>query len=306
MMNNRLVLVGVLCALGAAAANGLVGVFSKLSMNLQLDYAHIAFYKCFLGFLITLALCLSNKKHMTALKTCIKSPLPILICAFFGVFILYFFETSAYSHMKVSEVVLILMVGSTVASVSLSYYFLQEKTTAKTLFSLVLSFVGIYLIYGNNSVFSIKGAVLAFVSGIGYGSYLVVTRYFKIKSTLAYLCALFGFGCMYLILPLLYMGDIIMPSVQAFPYLLFLAVVPTIGGFYMTTKALEYLESSRVQLLELSEPVFALVFAFVILAEFLTLQQAVASSLIIFSLYLPEVNFRSLMASIRLNTSNKT
>ena len=45
--------------------------------------------------------------------------------------------------------------------------------------------------------------------------------------------------------------------------LLALAALPTILGFFCTTKAIEYLKPSQVQALELTEPLFAALLGFV-------------------------------------------
>ncbi|MNH23333.1 EamA-like transporter family protein [compost metagenome] len=60
------------------------------------------------------------------------------------------------------------------------------------------------------------------------------------------------------------MGEL---SPLAIAALLALATLPTILGFFCTTKAIEYLKPSQVQALELTEPLFAALLAFVALNE---------------------------------------
>ncbi|WP_207855510.1 DMT family transporter, partial [Pseudomonas sp. 79_C] len=59
-------------------------------------------------------------------------------------------------------------------------------------------------------------------------------------------------------------GELSLAAVMA---LLALAALPTILGFFCTTKAIEYLKPSQVQALELTEPLFAALLAFMILNE---------------------------------------
>jgi drug/metabolite transporter (DMT)-like permease len=52
--------------------------------------------------------------------------------------------------------------------------------------------------------------------------------------------------------------------------LIWLAVVPSVLGFYCTTKAVDLLPPAKVQILELTEPVFTAVFAGLLLGEHLS------------------------------------
>lgn len=76
------------------------------------------------------------------------------------------------------------------------------------------------------------------------------------------------FGSLYLLMPAAADGFVIGKlSPMAIAALLALATLPTILGFFCTTKAIEYLKPSQVQALELTEPLFAALLAFVALNE---------------------------------------
>ena len=76
------------------------------------------------------------------------------------------------------------------------------------------------------------------------------------------------FGSLYLLMPAAADGFVIGElSPVAIAALLALAALPTILGFFCTTKAIEYLKPSQVQALELTEPLFAALLAFVVLNE---------------------------------------
>lgn len=70
------------------------------------------------------------------------------------------------------------------------------------------------------------------------------------------------------------------------PYLLALALLPTLLGFYCTTKALHYMSASKVQVTELSEPIFATVLAWLFLQEIPTSSFAVGTIFILIGLLL--------------------
>jgi drug/metabolite transporter (DMT)-like permease len=67
--------------------------------------------------------------------------------------------------------------------------------------------------------------------------------------------------------------------------MILLALLPTIGGFLCTTKALTLLSSESVQLMESSEPVFVLMFSFVFLKQTIFFWQIVGGCLLIASIY---------------------
>jgi drug/metabolite transporter (DMT)-like permease len=75
------------------------------------------------------------------------------------------------------------------------------------------------------------------------------------------------------------------PSLDGVWALVGLAVVPTILGYYFTTLAVSYVEASRVQLYELSEPLFAVVLAALVLGEAVSGPQMVGGAFIISSIF---------------------
>ena len=291
MGTKKIILIGSFFALAAAAVNGSVGVFVRNLFDMGFDYYQVSFYKCTLAFFILLGICLCNANMRKELRDILAKPLPVIVCAFFGLFLLYFFETSAYRFMKVSEVVLILMVGSVLTTTALSFVLLRDKIGLTGVLAFILAMIGIFLLTDVGGNVSLSGGAIAFIAGVGYGGFLVLSRYFKIKATMPYLCVLFMFGSLYLMVPYLLYSKPTVPNPQATFDLFILAVFPTIFGFYFTTKALEYISSNKAQLIELTEPLFALMFAMVFLHEYLTSLQLAAMGLIIFALYVSESQY---------------
>ena len=132
---------------------------------------------------------------------------------------------------------------------------------------------------------------------MGYACFLVLTKRLNIGGGLIPVCALLVFGVIYLFIPFAIQG-VVAPSSEALPYLLMLAILPTIGGFWCTTKSLTLIESQSVQLIELSEPIFALLIGFIFLGQMVTGAQMLGGALIMASIivheYLPmEAMFKS-------------
>lgn len=171
----------------------------------------------------------------------------------------------------------------------------------KELVSVVLSIIGLSLIFsydlGGNSL---SGLLNAVISGVGYGAFLVLSKRYNIGSCIVTLTSLMMFGTLYL-----FIYWVISPSdislgliVESSVYLMILAILPTIGGFYCTIKALSLIKSESVQLIELSEPVFAIVFSFLFLSQVMTLSQALGGVIIITAILVHEVEFKFLKRAL--------
>jgi drug/metabolite transporter (DMT)-like permease len=106
------------------------------------------------------------------------------------------------------------------------------------------------------------------MAGSGYGAFSVAMKRMGVSGGLHFTRQLLFFGSLYLLMPAaadgFAMGEL---SPLAIAALLALATLPTILGFFCTTKAIEYLKPSQVQALELTEPLFAALLAFVALNE---------------------------------------
>lgn len=280
-------LTGMLLAIAAAMLNASIGVFSKSVFD-QLSPSAVSFYKCLIAFLLLSCIVFASRDMRAKVGQLRKSWWKIAICALLGIFVLYFFETSAYKYDLVPVVVFILLGSSAVATFFFSSILLKEKKRAAQYVGFALSLVGlaIMFVYGNRYTFSL-GSVLAAIAGIGYGLFLVLTKRFRLEGGLDLVWYLMGFGMIYLFVPFA-AGGLVLPTVSSLPVLLALAVLPTIGGFYCTTKALNFLEASKVQLFELTEPVFATVFAFFFLGELVRGAEWVGCVLILAAIYIAE------------------
>ncbi|MBV9575356.1 MAG: DMT family transporter [Gammaproteobacteria bacterium] len=278
-------------ALLAAFCNASIGVFSKNIFNMGMSPSQVAFYKCLIAFLLLSLIHICDKNGLQKLKQLKASWLNIAICAFFGIFTLYFFETVAYSYATVSVVVFSLLGTSSITTFLMSYFLLKEKMTFFNILSFLLCLMGLFYIFNMHDIhlFS-KGNILAMIAGAGYGLFLSLTKKLNVTtSNFAFLWWFIGFGTLYLFLPFLFSHPS-MPSISTLPSLMLLSLVPTIGGYYCTAKALASGSASKVQLFELTEPIFASLLGFVFVGELLKGQQLVGAALILFAIYLSSQN----------------
>lgn len=264
---------GIGFALVAAALNGSIGIFSKILIKNGLSIEDIAFLKTFAAFLI-LSLFLF-KMNLQRQKSLVLSDAKISntklffrigLCAFLGVFVLFFFETNAYKFGYASNVVVILMASAAISALVFGKILLNEDLKFSAIIGTFLAVMGIFIISWS------KGAnflliINATIAGSGYGIFSVLIQRFGFKGGLVLTRALMFFASIYLFLPFLAQLHKIDTSLIIILNLLALALLPTIVGFYCTTKALLYLSAAKVQVTELSEPIFAAFLAWILFYE---------------------------------------
>ncbi len=257
---------GVIFALCAAALNATIGVLSKILMHSGFPASSVALVKTVLGCLLLSALLLFLRQRPASQARWWQAA----ICAFLGIFVLFHFETAAYRHYAAAGVVVVLMASAAVSAIVLGRVFLQEAITANATVGAALAIAGIVVIFGADlrQGFTLQGAALAAMAGGGYGAFSVAMKRMGVSGGLHLTRQLLLFGSLYLLMPAaadgFQVGTVSWLTVGA---LLALAALPTILGFFCTTKAIEYLKPSQVQALELTEPLFAALLAFVALNE---------------------------------------
>ncbi|PHM38984.1 membrane protein [Xenorhabdus mauleonii] len=254
-------------ALTAAALNGTLGVLTHFGLNSGISHHQIAFWKCFIAFLILMAYCMvkpSERKTVFALR---HKSLQFAILAFFGIFCLYFFETWAFKEAPI-PLVSFLVYASGGITLILSSLFLGEKMGVNKCLSFGLIIIGVYCLFNfaGQTSGNYTGIVLALLGGLGYALFIFLSKLMNIGSGISVLLWLFGFGSIYLAIPAIHEG-LQFPSGIALLMILGLVLLPSIGGFYFTTKAVEEGEASSVQITETSEPLFSTLLAFLIIGE---------------------------------------
>lgn len=275
---------GVLFALGAAALNGTIGALSKLLIALNMDPAWIAFLKTLLGFVMVSAVLIFMKDGVQGRAQ--RSV--IALAAFLGIFTLFFFETYAYRDMSAANVVVVLMAtGAATASLA-GWVMLGDRPGRNQWLGLVLTVVGISVILGINSEISVRGVLFAMCAGAGYGLFTVLLKKFRVQGGLALTRQLLCWGTIFLCLPAMYrpVDFALLTSWDVVLVLSGLAILPSILGFFCTTKAVTYLQPAKVQLLELSEPLFAAAIAFLMLGESVTGTTVVGAAFAVSGIYI--------------------
>lgn len=153
----------------------------------------IAFGKCVVAFLILSLWVLLTRKINRALFS--KAGIvAVVVCAGFGIFGLYTFETIAYKGLAVPMVVLTLIASSTITTFLAGHFFFGERITANTLFSLLLIMSGLWLMLPLNMQASPFYLVMAACSGACYGTFLLCVKKFKLAGGLYTTWVMIGIG----------------------------------------------------------------------------------------------------------------
>ncbi|WP_296193878.1 MULTISPECIES: DMT family transporter [unclassified Psychrobacter] len=287
--NNLSNSLGISFALAAAALNATIGIFSVLLINTGLKSNDIAFLKTIIAFVLLSALLSKTPKrmqyqHLITTEFVGSSNKRVMwtvaICAFLGIFTLFVFETKAYEYGNPANVVVVLMAAATISATLFSALLLKEKLLLSTILGILLAVTGIFVISWTSSV-NLNLIFFASLAGSGYGLFSVLMQRFGLQGGIYLTKYLLLFGSVFLFIPFIVTFEPINIGYPSVLGLLGLAIFPTILGFYCTTSALKYLPAAKVQVIELSEPLFAMFFVWLILHEVATMRFWLGAALVI-------------------------
>ncbi|WP_218563642.1 DMT family transporter [Moraxella ovis] len=215
----------------AAMLNGTIGVFTRFGLQAGLAPSVLAFYKCFIAFIIIAIYCLSKPKLRIECRTLSRYWHHYALLSFFGIFCLYFFETWAFSEASIPLVVF-LTYAAGAATILMAALFLGERPTKFKVAAFITIMMGVYLIFlfEHGILGSMLGIILALLGGFGYALFIFLGKLLNVGNGLAVLCWLFGFGSLYLLVSFLLDG-FMMPSLTAMGAIMALVLLPAIAGF---------------------------------------------------------------------------
>lgn len=272
------VLVGVL-------AVSFSSLFVKLSSAPSIV---IATYRLLFSFLILAPFTVTVKR--SDLKS--MSQKEILMAAGSGIFLAMHFFTW-FTSLKYTSVAssTVLVTTQPIFVVLGSYLFFKEKVTARAMLGGALALTGSVIVgasdfrVGPDALF---GDVLALVAAVLVSGYLIIGRRLRsIVSLSAYTFVTYGSASLTLVLISL------VSRTPFFPYplkdwltFLALAVVCTILGHTSFNWALRYIPASVIAVSVLGEPIGAIIWALVFLAEIPTPRQIFGGAVILIGIYI--------------------
>ncbi|MCL4441515.1 MAG: DMT family transporter [Firmicutes bacterium] len=269
---------------------GVIAVsFSSLFVKLsQADAFVIAFYRLFLTFLILLPFAWREKTQELRRIPLRDLFLGVLSGLFLATHFITWFISLRYTSVASSVV---LVTTQPIWVVIGSFLLFKEKIGTKAMIGGAIALLGSILIGAADFHFggrALEGDILALVGAVAISGYLIIGRRLRTRLSLSVYTFL-AYGSASLALA----GVVVLAGKSFYPYpprewLLFfsLAVVCTIFGHTVFNWVLKYVQASVVAIGVLGEPVGAIVWASVFLAEHPSPRQIVAASIIIIGLYI--------------------
>jgi len=185
----------------------------------------------------------------------------------------------------------ILFVYPVMVAVIMAVFF-KERVTAMTIVAIVLSLIGIGLLYkgGAGVSLSVVGIVLCVLSSLAYAVYIVVVNQsgikmssFKVTFYAMLVCEitliLYSFTS-----PELYLQ--VLPSRRAWSFAVWLSVVPTVLSLVFMTVAVHHVGATPTAILGALEPLTAVTIGVMVFGEMLTPRLIVGILFILFAVML--------------------
>ena len=279
---------GYCLVLAGATLTGTIGITGKLIYIYESSPLTVVTFRAVFAFLFLALLLVLVKPN--SLKIKLKDLPYFALYGFLSITLpfVFFFNSIKYTAVAVATILLYTFPAIVVL---LSALILDEKITKYKIIALISTFLGTLLVMQiyDTALFhlNLKGALFGLGTAIGAASYTVlgkkaVKRYNP--STIVFYA--FGFGSLFL---LLFRGPKTIMQVDypisAWVWILFLALISTLLGYFLYTKGLQYIEAGKVGITAVWEVVVASLLAFLVLGETLTLPQVAGGLLIVLGIF---------------------
>ena len=279
---------GTLCGIGAAVCYGTNPLGAQLYKE-GMDPSSVLFWRFGLAWLI-IAVVMSFRKE--SLRVTLKEFKVLMALG------LLFFASSitlyvSFRLMDVGVASTILFVYPVMTAAIMAIFF-KEKITLSTSISIVLSFIGVLLLYWTpgGGRLSTWGIVLVLISALTYAVYIIVMNRSKLQMS--------SFKINFYVLIVCALGDLIMALPDGglrFPanatswfYVGWLAIVPAILALVMMVYAAKYIGSTPTAIMGALEPTTAVLIGIFLFGELFTTRLAIGIALIFTSVIIIAVN----------------
>lgn len=254
----------------AAASYGLNPLFTLPLYGAGMGVDSVLFYRYLLAVVMLGALMLLRRQSFAIARRDI-APLAVM-GVLFSLSSLFLFQSYNYMDAGIASTILFLYPLLVAVIMAVGYH---EKVTPATVFSILLAFAGIALLYkgGDGSTLSLVGVVLVFLSSLSYAIYIVGVNRSSLRALptekLTFYALLFGLGIY--VVRLRFCVDLqAIPTPGLWVNALSLALFPTIISLVTMAGAIRRIGSTPTAILGALEPVTALFFGVVVFGERLT------------------------------------
>ncbi|MBP5547355.1 MAG: EamA family transporter [Bacteroidales bacterium] len=276
-INKRII--GTICGIGAAVCYGTNPLGAQLYRE-GMDPGSVLFWRFGLAWIIIAIVMLFRKEHIRISRREFGSLTSLGLLFLASSLTLYM----SFKLMDVGVASTILFVYPVLTAAIMAIFF-KERITVATGISIVLSFIGVLLLYWNPSggTLSTSGVLLVLASALTYAIYIIVMNRaklnmssFKINFYVLIYCTL-GNGLM----AVLSTGKIIVPqSCESWLCVAWLAVVPAILALVMMVYAAKYIGSTPTAIMGALEPLTAVMIGIFLFGELFSFRLLVGIALI--------------------------
>ena len=288
MKNKKLF--GTLCAIAAAVCYG-TNPFGALNLYAEgLTTNSVLFYRFGCALLLITVVLLVRKENFRVTKSEFLTLSSLGLLFTFSSLSLY----SSFNYIAAGVASTILFIYPILTAGIMTLFF-HERLTSRTVIAILLSLVGVALLYwtGNGTTLNTWGVILVVISALTYAVYIIVVNRsqlalssFKINFFVTGFClvgmVLFSFFSGHPIQPI--------PSLRAAFFVGWLSVVPTIFALILLVYAAKMVGSTPTAILGALEPLTAVLIGIFVFGEVFTSRLALGIVLIILAVILTALN----------------
>lgn len=279
---------GILNGIIASTSYGMNPLFGLPLYAIGIGVNSVLFYRYFLAVIIYFIWLKFFKK--ASLKISRQEIIPLFFLGiFFSLSSLTLFE--AFHYIEAGITCTILFIYPVMVAIIMAIFF-KEKITKTVIFAILLTSIGIILLYKGkpDTALSIKGILIVLTSALLYALYIVGVKNIKpVKAMnsarLSFYVMLFGL--IVYIVNLKFCTTLqMLPNLKAWLFAIGLALFPTIISLETTTIAIQLIGSTNTAILGALEPLTAIFFGILFFHEQLTLRISIGIILILFGVFL--------------------
>ena len=279
---------GILNGVIASTSYGMNPLFGLPLYALGIGVNSVLFYRYFLAVIIYFIWLKFFKK--TSLKISQQEFISLFFLGiFFSLSSLTLFE--AFHYIEAGIACTILFIYPVIVAIIMALFF-KEKITKTVIFAILLTSIGIILLYKGkpDTALSIKGILIVLTSALLYALYIVGVKNIKpVKAMnsarLSFYVMLFGL--IVYIVNLKFCTTLqILPNLKSWLFAIGLALFPTIISLETITIAIQLIGSTNTAILGALEPLTAIFFGILFFNEQLTLRISIGVILILFGVFL--------------------
>ena len=279
---------GILNGIIASTSYGMNPLFGLPLYAIGIGVNSVLFYRYFLAVIIYFIWLKFFKK--ASLKISRQEIIPLFFLGiFFSLSSLTLFE--AFHYIEAGIACTILFIYPVMVAIIMSIFF-KEKVTKTVIFAILLTSIGIILLYKGkpDTALSIKGILIVLTSALLYALYIVGVKNInpvKAMNSARLSFYVMLFGLIVYIVNLKFCTTLqMLPNLKAWLFAIGLALFPTIISLETITIAIQLIGSTNTAILGALEPLTAIFFGILFFHEQLTLRISIGIILILFGVFL--------------------